>query len=47
MTQTYPTISSTKLVRPKAKKVPKKVKSETHFCPKKKGKKCNCPKRHH
>ena len=41
---TYPVISSTKLHKPKRpnKPVPKKIKCETHFCPKKKGKKCTC-----
>ena len=43
MTQTYPTISSTKIHRPSKPKKPaeKKIKSESKFCPKSKGK-CNC-----
>ena len=47
MTLTYPVIRDTKLPVPKRpnKAVPKKIKSETHFCPKKKGSKCTCSKK--
>ena len=47
MTLTYPVISSTKLYKPKKpnKPVPKKIKSEIHFCSKNKGKKCTCSKK--
>lgn len=44
MTLTYPVMRDTKLHKPKKpnKPVEKKIKCETHFCPKKKGKKCTC-----
>ncbi len=43
MTLTYPVMRDTKLHKPKRpnKPVPKKIKSETHLCPKKK---CSCSK---
>lgn len=43
---TYPLISDATLTRPKKPKKPveKKIKSETKFCDKKKGKKCKCSK---
>ncbi len=44
MTLTYPVMRDTKVKRPTRpnKPVEKKIKCETHFCPKKKGKKCTC-----
>ena len=48
MTQTYPLISSTKFRKPvkPRKPVERKIKTESHFCSKNKGKKCTCSKRH-
>ena len=47
MTLTYGILRDTKVKRPAKprKAVPKKIKSETHFCPKKKGSKCTCSKK--
>ncbi len=47
MTLTYPVLRDTRLHRPKrpAKHVETKIKSETHFCPKKKGGHCMCSKK--
>ena len=44
---TYPVIRDTKLHKPTKprKPVEKKIKSESHFCPKKKGSKCTCSKK--
>ena len=44
MTLTYAILRDTKIHRPaKPKKVvAPKIKSESHFCPKNKGKKCKC-----
>ncbi len=45
MTLTYPVLRDTRLHRPKrSANVEKKIKSETHFCSKNKGKKCTCSK---
>ena len=46
MTLTYPVLTSTKLHKPTKprKPVEKKIKSETTFCSKSKGK-CNCSKK--
>ena len=47
MTLTYPMLRDTKLHKPAKprKPVPKKIKNETHFCAKNKGKKCKCSKK--
>ncbi len=47
MTLTYPVIRDTKVKRPAKprKPVEKKIKSESKFCDKNKGKKCTCSKK--
>ena len=47
MTLTYAILRSTRLHKPQKpqKPVEKKIKSETHFCPKKKGGHCTCSKK--